>query len=354
MMLKKILSIVLLASLFFVFVSNPAFALNNNLSHNSKHNSDIKLKFPSCKVKPFDHNDFPKRQFIWGPIALSTVYPGVKGSIEKVFPRDISVNLKDDAIKITRVEPNKNLQPGVESIMIVEVECNLRSMKKAILALCFNTGGSHGETSQNAMEVAIWEVHKGFGKYILKIPVVPKAWPDGTPFAVLAKLRKDTGENIVSTSRINLDLMNEIIDLSTVFPGLRGTVQKLDGPVENVDTNRNDVFISYVNPNINLEEGVETNIIVDVEYSLTSQAGAILGVTFNDSSSQPEADMERVIWEVSKGTGKYRFTIPVIPKRWYDGTLFRVGTQLHNFSDPDPMKHNAPLCDSHKIFLNLK
>jgi uncharacterized protein YkvS len=263
----------------------------------------------------------------WGPIELSTIYPGLRGTIEKVELTQNSINPKIDSVIITEVEPKLNLQEGVETDITIEVEYNLATMKNAILSICFNIGGNHGETSENAMELAIWEVPKGQGKYVFTIPVVPKRWEDGSPFWVLGKLRKINGELIYNTQGISLGLMTRVIDISTIYPGLRGTIEKLNDQTVEVNPSIDNVVITKVEPNENLQEGVETYITIEVEYNLISMDKAILDICFNTGGIHGETSenaMESSIWEVSMGQGKYRFIIPVVPKRWEDGSPFWV------------------------------
>jgi beta-lactamase regulating signal transducer with metallopeptidase domain len=140
-----------------------------------------------------------------GVVDISTVYPGLLGTVEKIDETVINVNSNKDDVFITKVEPNINLEAGVETNMTFEVEYSLVSMDKAILAICCNVGG-YRANSDNAMEVSIWEVSKGKGKYRFTIPVIPKRWENGAPFWVLGKLRGSDGPTIYNTNSINLGL----------------------------------------------------------------------------------------------------------------------------------------------------
>lgn len=330
---KKSFSFVFLIVMLIGLFANNAFASDSETKDYKSITPEKSTHFLPClgsniMKKTIPHN----RKAEWGPIELSTIYPGLRGTIEKVDLIQKDMNPKLDCVIIREVEPNTNLQAGVETDITIEVEYNLATMKNAILSICFNIGGNHGETSENAMELAIWEVPKGQGKYVFTIPVVPKRWEDGSPFWVLGKLRKSDGELIYNTQGVNLGLMTGVIDISTIYPGLRGTIEKLSEQTVEVNPNIDNVIITKVEPNENLQAGVETYITIEVEYNLISMDNAILDICFNTGGihgETPENAMESSIWEVSKGHGKYRFILPVVPIQWEDGSPFWVLSGLH-------------------------
>lgn len=77
-----------------------------------------------------------------------------------------------------------------------------------------------------------------------------------------------------------------------------------------------------------LTDGVETFIVVEVEYSLASMEDARLCIMFNNSSDSSEFIHEGTI-PVSEGIGKYVFTIPLTPVIHEEGTPFSLQCCLH-------------------------
>lgn len=120
-------------------------------------------------------------------------------------------------------------------------------------------------------------------------------------------------------------------DISMYYSFLRGTVEKLAEPIQYINANNDGVIVTKLEPLGKLKNGQETEMIIEVEYSLTSQDKGILAVCFNNGDGRwatCENALENSIWEVSKGTGKYRFTIPVYVKDWGNGIPFRMLMKL--------------------------
>lgn len=145
----------------------------------------------------------------------------------------------------------------------------------------------------------------------------------------------------------------ETFNASDFVPIFRGTITKVYLPAENVDPNIDDVCINWIKPE-NLRAGEETNVMIEVEYSLVSEDGANLSINYNNNETHSGYQMENCRFQVSKGTGMCIFYIPVTPKSWSDGTPFRINSALNHFEDPDPEKHNAFIAGTDLIPLEIK
>lgn len=134
------------------------------------------------------------------------IYQGKNGTVTKLNEPVLHVNSKKDEVYITRVEPNKDLQEGVETKITVDVEYSLVSMENTQFAICSNIQG-YRSTSQNAIQVSVWEIPKGIGKYRFTVSVTPKHWDDGTPFWVVASLYNSDNSWLTFSQYYNLELL---------------------------------------------------------------------------------------------------------------------------------------------------
>ena len=108
----------------------------------------------------------------------------------------------------------------------------------------------------------------------------------------------------------------------------RTTAAQSFSPVTRVMPDVDNVIMTDIKSTEKLVDGIETFIVVEVEYSLTTQDNARLCILFNNGSLST-VFVHKGMVSISKGTGKYIFTIPIVPINQKYGKNFGIRCSLH-------------------------
>ncbi len=128
------------------------------------------------------------------------------------------------------------------------------------------------------------------------------------------------------------------------------TCERMEDPISGIKENKDCIIITKISPDKNLQEGVETKITVEIEYNLVSEDFGELMFFSNigrrEGSTSRDGDAISS-WDITKGKGKYRLQMSVIPKHWEDGSPFWIDINLARLN-------KTSIRTSAKYYLGLK
>lgn len=134
-----------------------------------------------------------------------------------------------------------------------------------------------------------------------------------------------------------------------IYRGSFGAIEKLEGATGFLRQDENDIRVLSIEPQLGLTAEVETELTIVLAYNLVSREEAVLAVCANVGGYRATSEnaMEVSVLTVSRGQGMYRFKVPVVPKKWEDGTPFWVLGKLGEANGPN-------LCNTQPVPLALE
>ena len=109
------------------------------------------------------------------------------------------------------------------------------------------------------------------------------------------------------------------------------------GDIEYDTSNSGDAIgIISVDPDSDLVDGTEYSFTVKTAYELVSADTAELNIGFNTENAFSYNLISDAVTTVSKGSGKYTFTVSATAKNWGASGDFEVYISLAENRDPDP------------------
>ena len=118
--------------------------------------------------------------------------------------------------------------------------------------------------------------------------------------------------------KFNLFLVTSVILVTFLFLTGCGGGGPTTPPIEEDFIN-----IISVHPESGLQDGVDTNFTVEVEYNLFTRNGGEVTIGFNNIDAVNKYFMEEPIF-INKGFGTHEFNVTVKPKDWRSEGDFKV------------------------------
>ena len=124
--------------------------------------------------------------------------------------------------------------------------------------------------------------------------------------------------------------MNQIIIvLGLVSLGLFQSLEK-----DNGNNGIDKIEIISISPSTDLEDGVEYNFVVDIEYTLATAKSGVLTIGFNTESAESHSMIYNVEEIIEKGSGSHTFNVSTIAKDWGNEDDFKVNVNISKNPHP--------------------
>lgn len=113
------------------------------------------------------------------------------------------------------------------------------------------------------------------------------------------------------------------------------------------DIEKDNISIISVTPSSDLEDGVEYNFIVEIEYDLATVSSGILMIGFNTDEINKYVMVSEASYIIEKGTGFHTFDIETIAKDWINAGDYKVYVNLSE--NPHPPEWSPLATDSESL-----
>jgi len=113
------------------------------------------------------------------------------------------------------------------------------------------------------------------------------------------------------------------------------------------DIDKDNISIISVTPSSDLEDGVEYNFIVEIEYDLATVSSGILMIGFNTDEINRYVMVSEASYIIEKGTGFHTFDVETIAKDWINAGDYKVYVNLSE--NPHPQEWSPLASDSESL-----
>ena len=113
------------------------------------------------------------------------------------------------------------------------------------------------------------------------------------------------------------------------------------------DIDKDNISIISVTPSSDLEDGVEYNFIVEIEYDLATASSGILMIGFNTDEINKYVMVSEASYIIEKGTGFHTFDVETIAKDWINAGDYQVYVNLSE--NPHPSEWSPLASDSESL-----